>query len=100
MVVVSGVSSLLRCAAFSLTWLSCGAQALGTRASVVGVHGLSCTEACGIFLDQGLNLCPLTGRWTLIHCAIRDVHLDHFVRRGCWWECLQFSASLVAEPRL
>ena len=23
------------------------------------VHGLSCSAACGIFLDQGLNLCPL-----------------------------------------
>ena len=22
-------------------------------------HGLSCSVACGIFLDQGLNLCPL-----------------------------------------
>ena len=21
------------------------------------VHGLSCSEVCGIFLDQGLNLC-------------------------------------------
>ena len=50
---------------------SCGAQALGARASVVVTcrfegapasvvvaqgHGLSCSEACGIFLDQGCNL--------------------------------------------
>ena len=27
--------------------------------SVVVVHGLSCSEACGIFPDQGLNLCLL-----------------------------------------
>ena len=27
--------------------------------SVVVVHGLSCSEACGIFLDQESNLCPL-----------------------------------------
>ena len=27
--------------------------------SVVVAHGLSCAEACGIFLDQGLNLCSL-----------------------------------------
>ena len=27
--------------------------------SVVVVHGLSCSAACGIFLDQGLNLCLL-----------------------------------------
>ena len=43
------------CGAFSC----CGAQALGALASVVVVHGLSCSVACGIFLDQGSNLCPL-----------------------------------------
>ena len=37
----------------------CGAQALGTWASVVVAHRLSYSEACGIFLDQGSNLCPL-----------------------------------------
>ena len=49
----------------------CGAQALGARASVVMArglwsassvvvaHGLSSSAACGIFSDQGLNLCPL-----------------------------------------
>ena len=36
-----------------------GAQALGTWASVVAAHGLSCSTACGISHDQGLNLCPL-----------------------------------------
>jgi len=30
--------------------------------SVVAAPGLSCPEACGIFLDQGSNLCPCTGR--------------------------------------
>ena len=29
------------------------------RASVVAAHRLSCLEACGIFPDQGSNLCPL-----------------------------------------
>ena len=37
----------------------CRAWALDTRASVVGAHGLSCSVACGIFLDQGSNLYPL-----------------------------------------
>ena len=27
--------------------------------SVVVEHGLCCPTACGIFLDQELNLCPL-----------------------------------------
>ena len=29
------------------------------QASVIVVHGLSCSEACGIFPDQGWNPCPL-----------------------------------------
>ena len=36
----------------------CKAQALGVWASVVVAHRLS-PMACGISLDQGLNLCPL-----------------------------------------
>ena len=30
-----------------------------SRVSVVVAHVLSCPAACGIFLDQGSNLCPL-----------------------------------------
>ena len=57
------------CGGFS----SCGAHSLGTQASavaapgaqsagsVVVVHGFSDHVACGIFPDQGLNLCLL--RW-------------------------------------
>ena len=37
-----------------------GSQVLGHSSAVVG-HGLSCSTARGIFLDQGLNLCLL--RW-------------------------------------
>ena len=47
----------------------CRAQPLGAWASVVAARGLSssvvvahelsCSLACGIFLDQGSNLCPL-----------------------------------------
>ena len=52
----------------------CGAQALGKRpsvvvacglqstGSVVVANGLSCPESCGVFLDQGLNLCLLYWR--------------------------------------
>ena len=37
---------------------SCGSWALEYWLVVV-VHGLSCSAACGIVLDQGSNLCPL-----------------------------------------
>ena len=31
----------------------------GVWASVVAACRLSCSMACGLFLEQGLNLCPL-----------------------------------------
>ena len=37
---------------------SCGSQALECRLSSVA-HRLSCSMECGIFPDQGSNLCPL-----------------------------------------
>ena len=37
---------------------SCGSQALECRLSSCGAR-LSCSAACGIFPDQGSNLCPL-----------------------------------------
>ena len=41
--------------------------------SVVVELLLSCSTACGIFSDQGLNLCPCIGRQILIYCANREV---------------------------
>ena len=40
----------------------CRTWALGPQASLVVVHRLSCLMACGIFLDQGSNPCPLHGQ--------------------------------------
>ena len=37
----------------------CRARALASTHSVISVHGLSCSEARGIFPDQGLNPCLL-----------------------------------------
>ena len=42
-----------------------GLWVLGSQASAVVVHGLRCSEACGISPDQGLNLCPLHCRQIL-----------------------------------
>ena len=55
--------------------------------SVVVARGLSCSVACGIFPDQGLNPCPCIGRQILIHCAPREAHPDSFL----WY---LFSAKL------
>ena len=62
---VRGYSSL-RCAGFSLQWLlslwNTGSRHMGVgdcADSAVAAHGLSCSMACEIFPDQGLNPCPL-----------------------------------------
>ena len=44
-----------QCGGFSC----CRGQALGAWAAAAEALRLSCLEACGIFWEQGLNLCPL-----------------------------------------
>ena len=59
-VVVSGGHSSSRCAGLSLLWplllWSMGSRRSG---SAFVAHGPSRSVACGIFPDQGSNLCPL-----------------------------------------
>ena len=71
LVAASGGYSSLQRSGFSLRRFSCcGAQAPGSRASVVAAcglsgvaHGLGCSVACQIFSDQGQNPSPeLAGR--------------------------------------
>ena len=60
LVAASGDRSSSRCAGLSLSWplplRSTGSRRTG---SVAVAHGPSCSVACGIFPDQGLNPCPL-----------------------------------------
>ena len=60
LVAASGGHSSSRCADLSLSWPLLLRSTSSRRAgSVVVAHGLSCSVACGIFPDQGLNPCPL-----------------------------------------
>ena len=43
---------------------------LKSTGSIAVAHGLSCSLACGIFLDQGLNLC-------LLHWQVDSLPLSH-----------------------
>ena len=60
LIVASGGHSSSQCMGLSLWWpllsRSTGSRHAG---SVVVPHGPSCSTACGIFPDQGSNLCPL-----------------------------------------
>ena len=50
------------------------AHQLQSPSSIIVVHGLSCSLACEIFPDQGLNPCPLhIDRQIPIQCATRGV---------------------------
>ena len=49
---------------------NCDSPTLEHLGSVVVTHWLSCSEACGIFPDQGLNLCPLC-------CKANSQPLEH-----------------------
>ena len=44
----------------------------GLWASVVVARGLTCSAACGIFLDQGSNLCPL--HWQADSLSHQGIH--------------------------
>ena len=59
-VAASGGHSSSRCAGLSLS-RPLPLQSTGSRraGSAVVAHGPSCSAACGIFPDQGSNLCPL-----------------------------------------
>ena len=60
LVAASGGHSSSRCAGLSLSRPLLLRSTSSRRAgSVVVAHGSSCSAACGIFPDQGLNLCPL-----------------------------------------
>ena len=48
----------------------CREWALGRLWSIIVAHGISCPVACGIFPDQGLNLCTL-------HWQVDSQPLDH-----------------------
>ena len=60
LVAASGGHSSSLCAGLSLSWplllRSTGSRRAG---SVIVAHGPSCSAVCGIFPNQGSNLCPL-----------------------------------------
>ena len=76
LVVASGGHSSSWCAGLSLSrpllLRGTGSRRAG---SVVVAHGPSCSAACGIFPDQGLNPCPLHWQADSIHCATREAPL-------------------------
>ena len=75
-------------------------------ASVVVVHGLSCPVTCGIFLDQGLNPCPLPWQADSQHWTTRKSVFPFNVREllapqrrlYLHLNILQYSAFNLIDP--
>ena len=91
LVVASGGHSSSRCAGLSLSQplllRSTGSRRAG---SVIVAHGPSCSAACGIFPDQGLNPCPL-------HWQADSQPLRH---RGSPILSLFIHGDLLSDPQM
>ena len=100
-IAASGGHSSSRCAGLSLSrpllLRSTGSRRAG---SVVVVHGLSCSAACGIFPDQGSNPCPL--HWQADSQPLRHqgspLH-DIIVEQGCSGCLHWFSLPVFKIPK-
>ena len=67
---------LLYCGAWLLTVaasLAVEHPLQGAHTSVVGVHRLRCSVACGIPQTRDQSCVPCIGRWILNHCMSREV---------------------------
>ena len=100
LVVASGGHSSSRCAGLSLSrplllW-STGSRRAG---SVIVAHGPSCSAACGILPDQGLNRVPCIGRQTLNHRATREAPQGNSVvllgKGNGFWVAKNYSTYLL-----
>ena len=88
LVAASGGYSLVACTGFSVHWFlllqSTGSRVLwlqwfwvlGSKStgSVVVVHRLSCSAACGALLDQGSNACGQVDFLPLSHQGCPTIH--------------------------
>ena len=86
-VAAHGLSSCGSWALEGTSFSSCGtrlqlSQLVGLERLVVAAHGLSCFTACGVFPDQGSNLCPLHCRWILVCSATREVQAETLLNGG------------------
>ena len=96
LVAASGGHSSSRCAGLSLSrpllLRSTGSRRAG---SVIVAHGPSCSVACGIFPDQGLNPCPL--HWQADSQPLRHQGSpaeEFLIINGWWIMSSAFSASI------
>ena len=83
----------------------CRTWALGLMGSIVAAHELSCSVACGIFLNQGSNLCLLYRQVDSLPLSPREIpekNLCHLKVKSwekwdaCMYDCEKEHASAPA----
>ena len=94
LVVANRGCSSSRCAGLSLSWplllRSTGSRRAG---SVLVAHRPSCSAACGIFPDQGLNSCPL--HWQADSQPLRHQGSPEFFKSG---KSIEIKLCMMCEP--
>ena len=84
LVAASGSSSSWWSPALGRRPRSCGSRALEHTSAAVA-HGLACSMAHGVFLDQGSNPCPLHWQAEILnHCTSREVPILIFLTKASW----------------
>ena len=63
-------------------------------------HGLSCTAAGGIFLDQGSNWCPLHCKVNFNHWTTREALFLHFFTHRRFWSNTGTNSPLLERTLL
>ena len=74
-----------------------GPQQLQHEGSAVVAHGLSCSEACGIFPGQGLNSCPL--HWQADSQALDHKGSPRFIFNLCVYRLCCLPRKLVLQEQ-
>ena len=74
-----------------------GPQQLQHVGSAVMAHGLSCSEACGIFPDQGSNSCPL--HWQADSQALDHKGSPRFIFNLCVYHLCCLLRKLVLQEQ-
>ena len=99
LVAASGGSSLawvvLWCTDFSFLWLLVWSMGSGAQASVVVVHGLSCSEPVRSSWTRDQTHVSCIGRQILIHCTTREVPGCDIIESA-----FMIEAQLWAKPSL
>ena len=96
-VVVGGLLTAVTSLAVEHRFYARRLQSLRLGVSVVVNHGLSCSQACAVFLGPGLNHVPCIDKQILIHCASPGLFVSRLGGFSGWWSYLVFPCPAALQ---